>query len=207
MRAVPARRTPSDGNMRKSCCRIGSSEWRSSERTATFEKARIPAFRARCTGRQSRARAAVHRSQFRSTWLVLQVGQRTGVGQVRMSYYPRHVVDAPGRDRASVHAKSSARVAPVVRGIPGSRYQARSQRRTEDLRQISYYRLFEGSNTEKFMEYTDRHAQDLTTMQGYMHLSPAALDAAIRLLDAPARGRGEIVEAAGVEPEKWRFPN
>jgi hypothetical protein len=35
-----------------------------------------------------------------------------------------------------------------------------------------------------------------------MHLSPAALDAAIRLLDRPAEagshnGRGEIVEAAG----------
>jgi site-specific recombinase XerD len=41
--------------------------------------------------------------------------------------------------------------------------------------------------------------QDLTTTQRYMHLSPAALDAAIHLLDGarPAPGCGEIVEAAG----------
>jgi site-specific recombinase XerD len=41
--------------------------------------------------------------------------------------------------------------------------------------------------------------QDLTTTQRYMHLSPAALDAAISLLDGPraALGRGDIVEAAG----------
>jgi len=41
--------------------------------------------------------------------------------------------------------------------------------------------------------------QDLMTTQRYMHLSPAALDAAIRLLDGPRpdSGRGEIVEAAG----------
>jgi len=49
--------------------------------------------------------------------------------------------------------------------------------------------------------------QDLDTTQGYMHLSPAALDAAIRLLDEPSPGpakagphdesRGEILEAAG----------
>ena len=47
--------------------------------------------------------------------------------------------------------------------------------------------------------------QDLTTTQRYMHLSPAALDAAIRLLDL-ANGdpslvgpssRGGMVEAAG----------
>ncbi|HZT75879.1 MAG TPA: tyrosine-type recombinase/integrase [Vicinamibacterales bacterium] len=47
--------------------------------------------------------------------------------------------------------------------------------------------------------------QDLETTQRYMHLSPAALDAAIRLLDGPAEaghydhhsGRGEILEAPG----------
>ena len=46
--------------------------------------------------------------------------------------------------------------------------------------------------------------QDLSTTQRYMHLSPAALDAAIQLLDGPApRGggdastRGGIVEAPG----------
>ena len=42
--------------------------------------------------------------------------------------------------------------------------------------------------------------QDLATTQRYMHLSPATLDSAIRLLDGPTPmpGRGEIVEAAGV---------
>lgn len=41
--------------------------------------------------------------------------------------------------------------------------------------------------------------QELVTTQRYMHLSPAALDAAIRLLDGhgPAFTRGDIVEAAG----------
>ena len=51
--------------------------------------------------------------------------------------------------------------------------------------------------------------QDLETTQRYMHLSPAAIEAAIRLLEDPnprpveettergAFGRGEIVEAAG----------
>jgi integrase len=41
--------------------------------------------------------------------------------------------------------------------------------------------------------------QDLMTTQRYMHLSPAALDSAIRLLEGPRpmNGRGEIVEAAG----------
>jgi site-specific recombinase XerD len=40
---------------------------------------------------------------------------------------------------------------------------------------------------------------DLSTTQRYMHLSPAAIDAAIRLLDGPSAvpARGEIVEAAG----------
>jgi site-specific recombinase XerD len=42
--------------------------------------------------------------------------------------------------------------------------------------------------------------QDLTTTQRYMHLSPASLDAAIRLLDRPlVGGRGDIVEAPGKE--------
>jgi integrase len=41
--------------------------------------------------------------------------------------------------------------------------------------------------------------QDLVTTQRYMHLSPAAIDAAIRLLDQPrpSVGGGEILEAAG----------
>jgi site-specific recombinase XerD len=40
--------------------------------------------------------------------------------------------------------------------------------------------------------------QDLATTQRYMHLSPAAIDAAIALLDepAPAFSRGDIVETA-----------
>jgi integrase len=43
--------------------------------------------------------------------------------------------------------------------------------------------------------------QDLMTTQRYMHLSPAALEAAIRLLDRPGTGlgRGEILEAAGTQ--------
>jgi hypothetical protein len=37
---------------------------------------------------------------------------------------------------------------------------------------------------------------DLSTTKRYMHLSPAGIDAAIRLLDSPGvlRSRGEIVE-------------
>ena len=43
--------------------------------------------------------------------------------------------------------------------------------------------------------------QDLTTTQRYMHLSPAAIESAIRLLDQPktAVGRGDILETAGGE--------
>ncbi len=43
--------------------------------------------------------------------------------------------------------------------------------------------------------------RDLTTTQMYMHLSPAALEDAIRLLDGDGHGefRGEIVEAAGTD--------
>jgi site-specific recombinase XerD len=41
--------------------------------------------------------------------------------------------------------------------------------------------------------------QDLSTTQRYMHLSPAAVEGAIRLLDQPTPvwGRGEIVETEG----------
>jgi len=41
--------------------------------------------------------------------------------------------------------------------------------------------------------------QKISTTQRYMHLSPAALDAAIRLLDSPTPQYGlrEILEAAG----------
>ena len=39
--------------------------------------------------------------------------------------------------------------------------------------------------------------QDLATTQRYIHLSPAALDAAIRLLKTGAEIRGGILEAAG----------
>ena len=42
--------------------------------------------------------------------------------------------------------------------------------------------------------------QDLDTTQRYMHLSPAALDAAIRLLEMGTESRGEILEAAGNRP-------
>jgi integrase len=39
--------------------------------------------------------------------------------------------------------------------------------------------------------------QDLETTQRYMHLSPAALDAAIRLLETGTHARGDMLEAAG----------
>jgi integrase len=46
--------------------------------------------------------------------------------------------------------------------------------------------------------------QDLSTTQRYMHLSPAAIESAIRLLETTSaewpHGRGEIVEAAGNRP-------
>ena len=44
--------------------------------------------------------------------------------------------------------------------------------------------------------------QDLSTTQRYMHLSPAAIEGAIRLLDqpAPAREFGDILETEGGEP-------
>jgi hypothetical protein len=40
--------------------------------------------------------------------------------------------------------------------------------------------------------------QDLSTTQRYMHLSPASLESAIRLLDGPSRdGFGGMLEAPG----------
>ena len=43
--------------------------------------------------------------------------------------------------------------------------------------------------------------QDLTTTQRYMHLSPAAVDSAIRLLESPGlrRSRGNIVATGSTE--------
>lgn len=43
--------------------------------------------------------------------------------------------------------------------------------------------------------------QDLATTQRYMHLSPAAIEGAIRLLDqaAPPLGRGDILETENRE--------
>ena len=48
--------------------------------------------------------------------------------------------------------------------------------------------------------------QDLTTTQRYMHLSPAALDSAIQLLDSPGirRTRGDKLETGSGEPAKSR---
>jgi site-specific recombinase XerD len=46
--------------------------------------------------------------------------------------------------------------------------------------------------------------QDLATTQRYMHLSPAALDAAIRLLETGSEFRGEIMEAAGKSATEGR---
>ena len=47
---------------------------------------------------------------------------------------------------------------------------------------------------------------DLATTQRYMHLSPAALDAAIRLLETGTEVRGGIVEAAGKRAKRLVFP-
>jgi integrase len=46
--------------------------------------------------------------------------------------------------------------------------------------------------------------QDLSTTQRYMHLSPAAIEGAIRLLEQPTPvwGRGEIMETADRETAK-----
>jgi hypothetical protein len=46
--------------------------------------------------------------------------------------------------------------------------------------------------------------QDLSTTQRYMHLSPAALEGAIRLLDQPVSGKtfGDIVETGVCPIEK-----
>jgi integrase len=46
--------------------------------------------------------------------------------------------------------------------------------------------------------------RDLTTTQRYMHLSPAALDSAIQLLESPGRHhrRGDILETGSSEPVK-----
>lgn len=47
---------------------------------------------------------------------------------------------------------------------------------------------------------------DLTTTQRYMHLSPAAIEGAIRLLDQakPVRGFGDILETEERETRKSR---
>ena len=47
---------------------------------------------------------------------------------------------------------------------------------------------------------------NLSTTQRYMHLSPAAIEGAIRLLDRPSLDlkRGDIVETAKADPEvQW----
>jgi site-specific recombinase XerD len=44
--------------------------------------------------------------------------------------------------------------------------------------------------------------KDLSTTQRYMHLSPAAVEAAIRLLDAPAAGAGNGNMLATASTEK-----
>jgi hypothetical protein len=44
--------------------------------------------------------------------------------------------------------------------------------------------------------------QDLDTTQRYMHLSPAAHAAAIRLLDGPPEG-GHYVLAQGIPADRW----
>ena len=47
--------------------------------------------------------------------------------------------------------------------------------------------------------------KDLTTSQRYMHLSPAAIDGAIRLLEepAPVSKAGDILETGITQPRSW----
>ena len=56
-----------------------------------------------------------------------------------------------------------------------------------------------GAPARAIQELAGHH--DLGTTQRHMHLSPAALDAAIRLLDAGTQtsSQGKNLEAAGVE--------
>jgi integrase len=56
-----------------------------------------------------------------------------------------------------------------------------------------------GAPARAIQELAGHH--DLTTTQRYMHLSPAAIDSAIRLLDSSGvrPGRGEILETADSE--------
>jgi len=46
----------------------------------------------------------------------------------------------------------------------------------------------------------------LATTQRYLHLSAAALDAAIQLLETGTESRGGILEEAGVETKIGGFP-
>jgi integrase len=64
------------------------------------------------------------------------------------------------------------------------------------------YRAMSGPPARAIQELAGHH--DLAMAQRYMHLSPAALDAAIRLLDSSqsAAGFGEMLETAGAVERK-----
>jgi hypothetical protein len=75
-----------------------------------------------------------------------------------------------------------------------------------DYRQVEYWQSISGAllcwhlamreAPAKAIQELAGH-QDLATTHRYMHLSPAALDAAIRRLETGTESRGGILEAAG----------
>jgi integrase len=104
---------------------------------------------------------------------------------------PRVLCDQTGkaltRKMIQVLMRRSARRANVKAGV-------------HILRHTFCFALGDARRTGEGDSGTRGH-QDLGTTQRYMHLSPAALDAAIRLLETPVESgtkvRGEIVEAQG----------
>ena len=67
---------------------------------------------------------------------------------------------------------------------------------------FKYYIEYKNGAADAHRPPASESTQELTMTQRYMHLSPAALDAAIRLLDGPKPTYrvGEMMEAAGNRP-------
>ena len=63
-----------------------------------------------------------------------------------------------------------------------------------DIRTLCSHLAMRGAPARTIQELPGH--QDLTTTERYRHLSPAAIEGAIRLLEQPrpARGRGDILE-------------
>jgi integrase len=94
------------------------------------------------------------------------------------------------RLKHGLQAKSPKRsTAAVVRVARGLEWRSQLDQRREDS-----HLAMRGAPAKAIQELAGD--QDLSMTQRYMHLSPAALDAAIRLLDG--RGRGDMLETAAV---------